>query len=164
MREEADGLRAWVHIADVSHFVAAGSPLDRGAAARAFSTYVPGRVAPMLPPQLADDLCSLRPDVDRLAVTVEFPPTGEPLFYRSVIRSRARLTYAQAERGEAEPEVAEALRLVGAARRGAARASASAAARCGSRAPRSSSPSTGAAASSAPGARASRMRTCSSRS
>ena len=67
----------------------------------------------MLPPQLADDLCSLRPDVDRLAVTVEFPPAGEPLFYRSVIRSRARLTYAQAERGEAEPEVAEALRLVG---------------------------------------------------
>ncbi len=107
------GIRAWVHIADVSHFVAAGSPLDRGAEGRAFSTYVPGRVAPMLPPQLADDLCSLRPDVDRLAVTVEFPPAGEPLFYRSVIRSRARLTYAQAERGEAEPEVAEALRLVG---------------------------------------------------
>ena len=112
VREEADGLRAWVHIADVSHFVAAGSPLDRGAAGRAFSTYVAGRVAPMLPPELADDLCSLRPNVDRLCVTVEFPPHGEPLFYRSVIRSRARLTYAQAERLEAEPEVAEALRLV----------------------------------------------------
>jgi ribonuclease R len=113
VREEPNGLRAWVHIADVSHFVPSGSPLDHGAAGRAFSTYVPGRVAPMLPPQLADDLCSLRPNVDRLTVTVEFPPTGEPLFYRSVIRSRARLTYAQAERGEAEPDVAEALKLVG---------------------------------------------------
>jgi ribonuclease R len=112
VREEADGVRAWVHIADVSHFVPAGSPLDRGAAGRAFSTYVPGRVAPMLPPELADDLCSLRPNVDRLCVTVEFPPGGEPLFYRSVIRSRARLTYAQAERGEAEPDVSGALRLV----------------------------------------------------
>jgi ribonuclease R len=112
VREEADGLRAWVHIADVSHFVPAGTPLDRSAAGRAFSVYVPGRVAPMLPPELADDLCSLRPNLDRLCVTVEFPPGGEPLFYRSVIHSRARLTYAQAERGEAEPKVADALRLL----------------------------------------------------
>ena len=66
-RAEGDGLRAWVHIADVSAYVPAGSPLDRGAAGRALSTYVPGRVAPMLPPELADDLCSLRPHVDRLA-------------------------------------------------------------------------------------------------
>jgi ribonuclease R len=111
VREEAGGLRAWVHIADVSFFVPAGSPLDRGAAGRANSVYVPGRVAPMLPPELADDLCSLRPHVDRLCVTVEFPPEGEPAFYRSVIRSRARLTYAQAERREAESDVVEALAL-----------------------------------------------------
>src|SRR5205807_8016588 len=70
VRREGDGTRAWVHIADVSHFVRAGSPLDRGAADRANSVYVPGRVAPMLPPELADDLCSLRPHVDRLCVTV----------------------------------------------------------------------------------------------
>ena len=63
---EPDGIRSWVHIADVSHFVPAGSPLDEGAAGRAFSTYVPGLVAPMLPPELADDLCSLRPHQDRL--------------------------------------------------------------------------------------------------
>ncbi len=112
VRQEGDGLRAWVHIADVSHFVAAGTPLDHGAAGRAFSVYVPGRVAPMLPPELADDLCSLRPNLDRLCLTVEFPASGEPLFYRSVIRSRARLTYAQAEHGKAEPDVAEALRLL----------------------------------------------------
>jgi ribonuclease R len=111
VRREGNGIRAWVHIADVSFFVPAGSPLDLGAADRASSVYVPGRVAPMLPHELADDLCSLRPHVDRLCVTVELPPAGEPLFYRSVIRSRARLTYGQAERREAEPEVAAALEL-----------------------------------------------------
>jgi ribonuclease R len=111
VREEPGGIRAWVHIADVSFFVPAGSPLDRGAARRANSVYVPGRVAPMLPPQLADDLCSLRPHVDRLCLTVEFPPDGEPLFYRSVIRSHARLTYRQAEQRDAEPPVVDALAL-----------------------------------------------------
>ncbi len=91
--------RAYVHIADVSHFVPAGTPLDRGASERAFSTYVPGLVAPMLPPELSEDLCSLRPNLDRLCVTVEMPlDGGEPSFYQSVIRSRARLTYGQVER------------------------------------------------------------------
>src|SRR2546421_3010671 len=78
VRREGDGIRAWVHIADVSWFVPAGSPLDHGAADRATSVYVPGRVAPMLPHELADDLCSLRPGLDRSCVTVEFPPRGEP--------------------------------------------------------------------------------------
>jgi ribonuclease R len=112
VRRDADGLRAWVHIADVSAHLQAGTPLDDGAAARAFSTYVPGLVAPMLPPELSDDACSLRPHVERLCVTVEFPPGGEPFFYRSVIRSDARLTYLQAEQREAEGEVAEALELL----------------------------------------------------
>jgi ribonuclease R len=111
-RREADGIRAWVHIADVSYFVPAGSPLDQGAAQRALSTYVPGTVAPMLPHALADDACSLRPNQDRLCVTVELPPGGgEPEFYRSVIRSDARLTYGEAERREAAPEILEALAL-----------------------------------------------------
>jgi ribonuclease R len=109
VEEEPGGLRAWVHIADVSAFVLAGSPLDRGAARRALTTYVPGRAAPMLPPELADDSCSLRPYEDRLTVTVELPPDGEPRLYRSVIRSDARLTYGQAERREAEPAIAAAL-------------------------------------------------------
>jgi ribonuclease R len=109
VQEEDGGYRAWVHIADVSAFVAAGSPLDHGAAERSFTTYVPGRAAPMLPPQLADDRCSLRPHEDRFTVTIEMPPHGEPRFYRSVIRSDARLTYGQAERREAEPEIAAAL-------------------------------------------------------
>jgi ribonuclease R len=94
-----DGDRAYVHIADVSYFIDSGSPLDRGAAQRGFSTYVPGLVAPMLPPELADDFCSLRPYVDRLCATVELPlDESEPSFYRSVIRSDARLSYGQAQR------------------------------------------------------------------
>ena len=107
--------RVLVHIADVSWFVPAGSPLDHGAARRAFSVYVPSLVSPMLPPELSNDLCSLRPDVDSLCVTVEVEiGSGQARFYRSVIRSRARLTYAQAEailagRERAEPELAEAL-------------------------------------------------------
>src|SRR5439155_2581979 len=121
VRPEGDGLRAYVHIADVSFFVPAGTPLDHGAAECGFSVYVPGRVSPMLPHDLADDACSLRPHQDRLTVTVEVPfgadlQAGEPLFYRSVIRSRARLTYGRAERilagdERAETEIDEGLRL-----------------------------------------------------
>jgi ribonuclease R len=107
--EEDGGFRWWVHIADVSAYLPSGSPLDRGAARRAFSTYVPGRVAPMLPPALSEDRCSLRPNQDRLCLTVEMSPDGEPRFYRSIIRSRARLTYAEAERRDAEPAIADAL-------------------------------------------------------
>ena len=121
VRSEGDGLRAWVHIADVSYFVPSGVPLDRGAARRSCSVYVPGRVAPMLPPELSSDLCSLRPHQDRLCVTVEIPfdgelRAGEPVFYRSVIRSRERLTYGRAEailagREGADEELTEGLRL-----------------------------------------------------
>jgi ribonuclease R len=110
-RRESNGIRSWVHIADVSYFVPAGTLLDDGAAERAFSTYVPGLVAPMLPPELADDACSLRPHQDRLTVTVEMPPQGEPTFYRSVICSNLRLTYGQAQRREAPPEILEQLDL-----------------------------------------------------
>ncbi|MFN2628666.1 MAG: ribonuclease R family protein [Gaiellaceae bacterium] len=108
---ENGGVRVWVHIADVSAYIASGSPLDRGAAGRALSTYVPGLVAPMLPHELADDRCSLRPQVDRLCITVEFSPAGEAVFYRSVIRSDARLSYGQAQRRDAHPRVVEALDL-----------------------------------------------------
>jgi ribonuclease R len=119
VRAEGDGLRAWVHIADVSHFVPAGSPLDRGAAERANSVYVPGLVAPMLPHELSDDACSLRPREDRLTVTVEVLfdtqlQPGEPKFYRSVINSNERFSYLQVQRilTEGEPhELVGDLRL-----------------------------------------------------
>jgi ribonuclease R len=120
-REEGGGIRAWVHIADVSRYVPADSPLDRDAADRAFSVYVPGRVEPMLPDRLSADLCSLRPNQDRHCVTVEVLFDGElvpgkPAFYRSLIRSRERLTYSRAEailggQERADEELVAALRL-----------------------------------------------------
>ena len=162
-RREADGIRAWVHIADVSHFVPAGSPLDHGAARRAFSTYVPGLVAPMLPPELADDACSLRPYQDRLCVTVEIPPRrraallplGDPLERAADLRrgaSGARGRREILEQLALAGELATALR----ARRFARGA-------LDVTRPRSSSASR-TAASPTRGSSASRTRTCSSRS
>ncbi|MGH3092057.1 MAG: RNB domain-containing ribonuclease, partial [Gaiellaceae bacterium] len=120
-RREGDGARAWVHIADVSAYLPPRTPLDRDAADRAFSVYVPGRVEPMLPERLSADLCSLRPMEERRCVTVEIPfdgdlVPGEARFYRSLIRSRERLTYGHAEvilagRERAGEELAESLRL-----------------------------------------------------
>ena len=119
--EDGGRVRAWVHIADVSAYVPAGAPLDRAASERGNSVYVPGRVAPMLPHELSDDLCSLRPHQDRRCITVEIPfdadlEPGEPRFYRSLIRSRERLTYGHAQAilagdERAADEVMEALRL-----------------------------------------------------
>jgi ribonuclease R len=121
LRREGDGARAWVHIADVSAYVPAGSPLDEDAAERGFSLYVPGRVEPMLPEELSAGLCSLRPHEERRCVTVEIPfdgdlVPGEPHFYRSLIRSRERLTYGHAQavlagRERAGEELAETLEL-----------------------------------------------------
>ena len=117
-RREGDGIRAWVHIADVSAYVPPGSPLDRDAAERGFSVYVPGLVEPMLPERLSADLCSLRPHQDRRCVTVEIPfdgslEAGEPSFYRSVISSDERLTYGRAEAILAGAERADAETLEG---------------------------------------------------
>ncbi len=97
-RPEGDGFRIWVHIADVAAHIEPGSGLDREARERANSTYVPGMVAPMLPPVLSDGACSLSPGVERLTLTAEIAisATGEPTsaaFYRSRIRSDARLDY-----------------------------------------------------------------------
>jgi ribonuclease R len=124
---EGDGVRLWIHIADVSAHVRPGSPLDSEAARRGTSTYVPGSVEPMLPRALSDDACSLSPGVERLAVTAEVLLGGDggprsSAFYRSAIRSDARLNYDQldevfAGRVEAPPAVAGPLAL---ARRAAA--------------------------------------------
>jgi ribonuclease R len=98
---DGDGLRVYVHIADVAFHVRPGSELDREAARRALSVYVPGRVEPMLPAVLSNGACSLRQDHDRRAVTVEVRfdaalQPGEPRFHRSLIRSDARLDYGEA--------------------------------------------------------------------
>ena len=111
--ERLDGgrTRVWVHIADVAAHVAPGSIVDREAHRRATSVYVPGKVEPMLPEALSNDACSLRPGADRLAVTVELDFEGakavRQAFYRSTIRSDARLDYPQVDRVFAGAERAE---------------------------------------------------------
>ncbi len=92
------GYRLFVSIADVSHFVAADSPLDREAYQRGTSIYFPGRVIPMLPENLSNNLCSLIPDEDRLTFTaiLDFDDRGNLLqknFTKSVICSKQRFTY-----------------------------------------------------------------------
>jgi len=108
---DGDGLRLWIHIADVAAHVRPGSALEREAYARGTSVYVPGAVEPMLPAALSAGACSLAPDVERLAVTMELQLTaaGEPRapsFYRSRVRSNARLDYEQLDgffTGRAQP-------------------------------------------------------------
>ncbi len=92
------GFALRVHIADVAHFVREGGALDQEALSRAASVYLPGRVVPMLPPRLSEELCSLRPGTPRLVqgVTLLFDATGrvtDATPHRGVIRSAARLTY-----------------------------------------------------------------------
>ena len=96
-----DGYRLMVHIADVSHYVRWGSSIDLAARDRATSVYLADRVLPMLPEALCNDLCSLKPGEDRLAVTVEavLDHRGRVEAYEvfpSVIRSRCRLSYDEA--------------------------------------------------------------------
>jgi ribonuclease R len=96
-----DALRLWVAIADVSHYVTPGSPVDREALRRGNSVYFPDRAIPMLPERLSGDVCSLRPEVDRTALVVELEVDGSGrvqrrAFYPGVIRSRARLSYEEA--------------------------------------------------------------------
>jgi ribonuclease R len=107
-----DGLiRVWVHIADVAAHVRPGSHVDREAFRRATSVYVPGLVEPMLPEALSNQACSLVPNQDRLAVTVEMDFEGARVrrtaFHRSLIRSDKRLSYPEVDAifaGEASAE------------------------------------------------------------
>ena len=97
------GFRLYVSIADVSYYVTPGSAIDQDAYARGTSIYFPGRVIPMLPEKLSNDLCSLVPDKDRLTVSaiLDFDKSGllqKKRFARSVIRSRKRFTYTTVRR------------------------------------------------------------------
>ncbi|MDD5586132.1 MAG: VacB/RNase II family 3'-5' exoribonuclease [Alphaproteobacteria bacterium] len=91
-----------VAIADVAHYVRPASALDKAAYERGNSTYFPDRVVPMLPEKLSNDLCSLRPDVERACMAVHMWIDGEGeltrwQFVRGVMKSRARLTYEQVQ-------------------------------------------------------------------
>jgi ribonuclease R len=96
------GYRLYVHIADVAHYVRPESLLDKEARRRGNSVYLPGTVAPMLPPQLSENVCSLRPREEKATVTVEMEvvSSGEvksSRAYRSLTMSDARLTYEEVD-------------------------------------------------------------------
>jgi len=113
--QDARGFRLWVAIADVSHYVKPGDALDRESYNRGNSVYFPRRVIPMLPEELSNELCSLKPDVDRLVMVCEMEVSPKGVvrhydFYPGVIHSHARLTYTRVaaviEGRAAEPPVA----------------------------------------------------------
>jgi ribonuclease R len=92
--------RLWVHIADVSHYVKPGTALDTEARKRGNSTYLVDRVIPMLPEALSNELCSLKPNVDRLTKCVEILVSNEgrvlnAKFYSAIIHSQRRFTYGE---------------------------------------------------------------------
>ncbi len=99
---QAAGKILWVAIADVSHYVQPGSALDLDAYARGNSTYFPGFCLPMLPQQLSNGICSLMPEVKRLAVVLEIHCSAAGVVsnmvaHEAVISSHARLTYTQVQ-------------------------------------------------------------------
>jgi ribonuclease R len=97
-RRKQGGFYLGVHIADVSHYVRPETPLDGEAANRGTSVYFPDTVIPMLPEKLSNQICSLKPDEDKLTVSVlmKFDKDGRRLdtdFFSSVIRTKGRMTY-----------------------------------------------------------------------
>ncbi len=110
------GWRLLVAIADVSHYVESGDALDRDAFSRSTSVYFPRRVLPMLPEKLSNGLCSLNPNVDRLALVCDMVITsaGEVKayqFYDGVICSAERLTYTRAWAAMCDPLSEDARKL-----------------------------------------------------
>ncbi|MCE5311964.1 MAG: ribonuclease R [Nitrospiraceae bacterium] len=103
IRKNSDGYTLWVHIADVGFFVKWNSTLDMEARERGTSVYFPDRVIPMLPKELSEELCSLKPSVERFAFSVEmdFDDRGRrkrAAFYPSVIISNERMTYTSVKK------------------------------------------------------------------
>ncbi|MGH8597318.1 MAG: ribonuclease R family protein, partial [Gammaproteobacteria bacterium] len=99
-RKASNGYVLYVAIADVAHYVRPHSVLDRAARERGTSVYFPARVIPMLPEQLSNEICSLKPHVDRLVMVCEmrFDVDGNRTrmrFAKAIIHSRARLVYEE---------------------------------------------------------------------
>lgn len=109
-RQGDHNYRLIVAIADVSYYVRFGTHLDKEAQMRGTSVYFPRKVIPMLPEVLSNELCSLKPDVDRLCLVADMiiGPQGELLkfeFYEATMRSKARLTYNQVAKVLEHPEL-----------------------------------------------------------
>jgi ribonuclease R len=110
-RRSNGGYELQVHIADVAHYVGAGSALDREARVRGTSAYFPNRAVPMLPEELSNGICSLNPHVDRLVMSVlmEMDESGKMIsadFTPGVIRSAERMTYTNVHKVlEGDPEM-----------------------------------------------------------
>jgi ribonuclease R len=118
VQEESQGFSLFVAIADVSFYVRWNSPLDVEARERSTSVYFPGRAIPMLPEELSNDLCSLRPKEDKLTVTAEvhYDSRGNVThkkFYESIIKTARRCTYTEIhafiEKDPSAPKELEAL-------------------------------------------------------
>ena len=115
LEKSGKGWKLAVHIADVAHYVKPGTAMDKEATERGNSTYLVDRVLPMLPPELSNGICSLKPDVDRLTkcALLDIAPNGEikkARFVDAVIHSRAKLSYEQAQEildGKPAPEGSE---------------------------------------------------------
>ncbi|MEE3169791.1 MAG: ribonuclease R [Pseudomonadota bacterium] len=110
------GYRLVVAIADVSHYVRPGSPLDEEALRRGNSVYFPDHVVPMLPEKLSNGLCSLNPDVDRLCMVADMTISAAGnisgyTFYQAVMRSHARLTYNKVSAMLEHPDSEQGYRL-----------------------------------------------------
>ena len=115
-RTQGGGFRLWVAIADVSHYVKVGTPLDQEAYVRATSVYFPERAFHMLPRALSEELCSLKPKVPRLAlaVSIDYSKTGdkgEIKLYDGIIESRRRATYTEIEEEKKDPKHADLFAL-----------------------------------------------------
>lgn len=109
LQREEGRWRLWVHIADVSHFVPAGSPIDEEARKRATSVYLPDRVIPMIPEIISNHLASLQPDRMRLVKTVEIEIQDDLTIthtevHNGAIHSDLRLNYEQVDQFLANPE------------------------------------------------------------
>ncbi|AFK18089.1 RNB domain-containing ribonuclease [Haloferax mediterranei ATCC 33500] len=111
IRENEETYTLWVHIADVTHYVHPGSEMWAEAVKRGNTVYLPAYTIHMLPPALAETVCSLVPNEDRLAHTVEMEIKKDTLsfesidIYKSVIHSNERLTYTQCENRLDDPEL-----------------------------------------------------------
>ncbi len=113
------GIRLWVHIADVSHYVRPGDTIDEEALLRGTSVYFPDRVIPMLPVGLSNGICSLNPGVDRFALTarMDFTKAGKRKDFKlmsTVIRSHHRLNYEEVHNAciEKDPDTRDSLEKV----------------------------------------------------